>query len=207
MKHNNQNPVLNNENSDAKSTGAPAVSKNSSENTNINSKIDASKIYPEAKIDPVLNSQSQDVSALQDQALAVQVVKNQTKETNRPVSLRAKSVLIVAIVLLLGALYQLLLEGVIIYKEWGTLINKITEAETLLFFAIVMTSIAEFIIAIYLFFGKDNYRISFFIKIFMIFQAFAFLRSLTNIYSAVISGALLLVCVYAYIKVKNLNYL
>lgn len=191
-------------------------SKNNSQQEGLNSnssigttknKVDPKSIYPEAKIDPVLNSQSQNVSALQDQALAVQVVENQTKGVNTPVSLRAKSVLIVAIVLLLGAIYQIFLEGVIIYKEWGSLITNITRAENLLFLAVVMTSIAEFIIAIYLFFGKDNYRISFFIKIFLIFQAFAFLRSLTNIYSAVISGVLLLVCIYAYIKVKNLNYL
>lgn len=50
MQDNNQSSDLNNENSEAKTTSNLFADNKSSEATNSNSKIDASKIYPDAKL-------------------------------------------------------------------------------------------------------------------------------------------------------------
>lgn len=207
MQDNNQNQFLNNENSDAKSTGASSVSKNSSENTNTNSKIDASKIYPDAKLNPLDNANESVNQAGQSQALAKAQIENQSADSNRAVSMRVKSLLVLGIFYFINAAMTITISSWFVYLGFDNFITNIGKVENILFLASIGLVVIQLILAVYLIISKDNYKVAFILKIFLVLQLLSVFSNLFNLTALVISGLFLIFIWYVYSRVKNLNYL
>ena len=169
-------------------------------------KIDVNTIYPEAKLNPVLNADENN-QAVQNQSLAKQIVKDQSREANKPISIRVISLLFIALLLLINSAIALFGLGAIIFIGFSEIIKNITNLATLFLISIFLIYLAEFLISLYLLFAKDNYRVAFILKIILVLQAISIFRSLTNLTSIVVTGLLFILTLYVYTRVKNLNYI
>jgi hypothetical protein len=134
MQDNNQSSDLNNENSEAKTTSNLVSDSKSSEATNSNNKIDASKIYPDAKLNPLDNANENATQAGQSQALAKAQVESQTADSNRAVSMRVKSLLVLGIFYFINAAITITLSSWLVYLGFDSFITNIGKIENILFY-------------------------------------------------------------------------
>jgi hypothetical protein len=207
MQDNNQSSDLNNENSEAKTTSNLVADNKSSEVTNSNNKIDASKIYPDAKLNPLDNVNENATQAGQSQALAKAQVESQTADSNRAVSMRVKSLLVLGIFYFINAAITITLSSWLVYLGFDSFITNIGKIENILFIASIGLVVVQLILAVYLIFSKDNYRVAFILKIFLVLQLLSVLSNLFNLTALVVSSLFLIFIWYVYSRVKNLNYL
>ena len=207
MQDNSQNTNLNNEKNEAKILNTPTSGNINSEAANSNSKIDASKIYPDAKLNPLDNANENAIQAGQSQALAKAQVESQTAESNRAVSMRVKSLLVLGIFYFINAAITITLSSWVIYLGFDSFISDIGKIENILFIASIGLVVVQLILAVYLIISKDNYRVAFILKIFLVLQLLSVLSNLFNLTALVISSLFLIFIWYVYSRVKNLNYL
>ena len=207
MQDNNQNTNLNNEKNEAKISDTPLSGNINSEAANSNSKIDASKIYPDAKLNPLDNANENAIQAGQSQALAKAQVESQTAESNRAVSMRVKSLLVLGIFYFINAAITITLSSWLIYLGFDSFTADIGKIENILFIASIGLVVVQLILAVYLIISKDNYRVAFILKIFLVLQLLSVLSNLLNLTALVISSLFLIFIWYVYSRVKNLNYL
>jgi hypothetical protein len=207
MQDNNQSSDLNNENSEAKTTSNLVSDNKSSEATNSNNKIDASKIYPDAKLNPLDNANENATQAGQSQALAKAQVESQTADSNRAVSMRVKSLLVLGIFYFINAAITITLSSWLVYLGFDSFITNIGKIENILFIASIGLVVVQLVLAVYLIISKDNYRVAFILKIFLVLQLLSVLSNLFNLTALVVSSLFLIFIWYVYSRVKNLNYL
>lgn len=143
--------------------------------------------YPE----PAKSIDQSDLSASQHYALAS--TKMRAKESGKPVSLRVKSVLVVAILGILAAIYTLIESFTTFSSEsFGTV------------FAII--GLIQFSVSVYLFIGKDHNTVALVLKVYLIFQLISLFLSLANPTALIIDGMITLFLFYVYTRVKSLSY-
>lgn len=147
----------------------------------------ASTIYPEA----TKTIQSTDRTASQQFAVAANEIR--AKESDKPVSLRVKSLLIVAILSLFGASYTL--------YQYFTLSEKES-------FSIIIPIVCLFqlCLTVYMFVGKDHNTMALILKIFLVLQLVALFMSFANPTQFIINGIYAILLFYVYLRVKSLSY-
>lgn len=170
-------------------------------------KLDPSTIYPEAKLNPLENADENKNSANQNQSLAKAVVKQQSAESNRAVSMRVKSLLVLGIFYFINAAITITFSSWLIYMGFDKFIADIGKIENILFLISIGLVIIQLLISVYLIVSRDNYRVAFILKIFLVLQILSVFSNLFNLTSLVISGLFLIFIWYVYSRVKNLNYL
>lgn len=143
--------------------------------------------YPE----PIKSIDQNNLNASQRFALASTEMR--TKESDRPVSLRVKSLLVVAIFSTLAAAYGLFASFADSYSgSLGTVI--------------AIVSLIQFGMSVYLFIGKDHNTVALILKIYLIFQLISLFLSFANPTLLTINGAVVLFLFYVYTRVKSLSY-
>jgi hypothetical protein len=127
------------------------------------------------------------------QHIALASAQAYAQENDRPVSLRVKSLFVVAILSSLSAMYGL-------YAA-STILNTSS-------FGIVLIAISliQLAMSVYLFVGKDHNTVGLILKIYLVFQVISLFLSLGNPTGFVINGVAALFLFYVYTRVKSLSY-
>lgn len=142
-------------------------------------KVDPREIYPDAVND--IPSPSQ--------ALAVAVSNAQAKESNRLVSMRAKSVLVAGVLIALSATSVIFTS---LGKENGTIMAIIG------FIGLLAAGV--------ILFSKNQHTVSLIIRIFLAFQLVGLFMSLINPVSFLINAAIVILLTIAYFSARKLSY-
>jgi hypothetical protein len=148
------------------------------------SKVDTNSIYPNA------TAGITDTNINASQAFAMNTVQAKTKESNRLVCLRVKSVLIIGLLVALSSIYTII-EG--LRATNGTVI-------------LVVLGLVQLAMSFGLLFSKDHNTVALLLKIFLVLQVVGLFMSLANPTRLVINGVVLIFLCYAYFRVRSLSY-
>jgi hypothetical protein len=121
--------------------------------------------------------------------------------------MRVKSLLVLGIFYFINAAITITLSSWLVYLGFDSFITNIGKIENILFIASIGLVVVQLILAVYLIFSKDNYRVAFILKIFLVLQLLSVLSNLFNLTALVVSSLFLIFIWYVYSRVKNLNYL
>lgn len=134
-----------------------------------------------------INPDSNNVNSAKHFALAT--AETRSKEANRLISMRVKSVLVIAIILLLTSLYSVVASA---GQEGGTIT--------------LVVSLIELLLALSILTSRDKNTVGLILKIFLVFQLISLFFSFANPTALILSITGLLLLSYAYIRVKALPY-
>lgn len=152
-----------------------------------NNQQSVSAVYPE----PIRSYDQNRLSA--SQQFAVSSSQMRANESNRPVSLQVKSVMVVAFIGVLSSLYGFYLSfNVPNAGVFGTIMAFI--------------SFIQLGMSLYLFFGKDHNTAALILKIYLVFQLISLFLSLLDPVALIINGAIAFFMFYVYTRVKSLTY-
>ncbi len=143
--------------------------------------------YPE----PVKSIDQSNLNTSQQFALASSEMR--IKDSNRPVSLRVKSLLVVAVLSALAAAYGLF--------------ESLAVSDTSSFGTVIaIVSLIQLGMSVYLFIGKDHNTVALILKIYLALQLISLFFSLANPTGFVTNGVVVLFLFYVYTRVKSLSY-
>jgi len=121
--------------------------------------------------------------------------------------MRVKSLLVLGIFYFINAAITITFSSWLIYMSFDKFIISIGKIENILFLISIGLVVIQLLLSVYLIVSRDNYRVAFILKIFLVLKILTVFSNLFNLTSLVISGLFLIFIWYVYSRVKNLNYL